>query len=192
MAGVCALTLTLVGVATVLDEPQPAAAAPPLPATGGGLAPGSVPAQYESLVLQAGSTCAAAPPAVIAAQIQQESGWNPKAVSSAGAEGISQFLPSTWPNWSRPRQSPFDPAAAILAQGRYDCAIAKTMAAGQQRGRLPESLDLTSAMLAGYNAGPTIVAKYRKVPPFRETQHYVKKITGFIKDAQRDAILANE
>jgi hypothetical protein len=36
------------------------------------------------------------------------------------------------------------------------------------------------------------VAKYRKVPPFRETQNYVKKITGFLADAKRDAIAMEE
>jgi cell wall-associated NlpC family hydrolase len=176
VAGVCALALALVGVATVLDDSSPAAAAPPLPGTGGGLRPDAVPSRYESLVSQAGSMCAAAPAAVIAAQIEQESGWNPKAVSSADAEGISQFLPSTWPRWSKPGQSPFDPGAAILAQGRYDCAIAKTMATAQQHGQLLKSLDLTSAMLAGYNAGPAAVLAAHGIPQNGQTPGYVQAI----------------
>ena len=40
--------------------------------------------------------------------------------------------------------------------------------------------------LAGYNAGPTVVAKYRKVPPFPETRNYVKRITGFLADAKEN------
>jgi len=187
-AGVCISALVPLGLATVFDDPPPAAAVLPLPGTGGGLRPGSVPARFESLVRQAGSMCGAAPPAVIAAQIQQESGWNPKAVSSAGAEGISQFLPSTWPNWSKPGQSPFDPAAAILAQGRYDCAIAKSMAAARREGRLPRAIDLTSAMLAGYNAGPGTAAAWLREPggsdadlyaeqiPYVETATYVRRV----------------
>jgi cell wall-associated NlpC family hydrolase len=176
LAGVCTLAFALVGVATVLEDPPPAAATPPLAGTGGGLLPGSVPAQYKALVLRAGSLCAAAPPAVIAAQIQQESGWNPKAVSSAGAQGISQFLPSTWPHWSRPGESPFDPAAAILAQGRYDCALAKTMATAKAHDRLPKSFDVTSAMLASYNAGPTAVLTAHGVPQNGQTPGYVQAI----------------
>lgn len=176
MAAVCALALGLVGMATLLDDPPRAIAGPPLLGTGGGLLPGSVPARYVSLVLQAGSMCAPAPPAVIAAQIQQESGWNPRAVSSAGAEGISQFLPSTWPHWSRLGESPFDAAAAIRAQGRYDCAIARTMAAAKRQRQLPESLDLTSAMLAGYNAGPAAVLAAHGIPDNGQTPGYVEAI----------------
>jgi cell wall-associated NlpC family hydrolase len=176
VAAVCVLALALVGVATMLDDPPPAAAAAPLPGTGGGLMPGTVPAQYKALVLKAGSMCAAAPPSVIAAQIQQESGWNPKAVSSAGAEGISQFLPSTWPHWSRPGESPFDPSAAILAQGRYDCGLAKTMAGAKGHGQLPTSVDLTSALLAGYNAGPAAVLAAHGIPQNGQTPGYVRAI----------------
>src|SRR5450756_3206120 len=95
---------------------------------GRGLRTGPVPSQYAALVLQAGSMCPAAPPSVIAAQIEQESGWDPHSVRPAGAQGISQFMPGTWPGWSLPGQSPFDPAAAIPAQGRYDCAAAITLA----------------------------------------------------------------
>ena len=85
---------------------------------GQGLRPGAVPAQYAALVQQAGSICPAAPPSIIAAQIEAESGWDPNSVSSAGAQGISQFMPGTWPGWSLPGQSPFDPAAAIPARPR--------------------------------------------------------------------------
>jgi cell wall-associated NlpC family hydrolase len=177
VAVVSVLGLGLVAIATVLDDaPSASAGAPPIPATGGGLQPGSVPARYERLVLETGLMCSAAPPAIIAAQIKQESDWNPDAVSPAGAEGISQFLPTTWPSWSKPGDSPFDPNAAIPAQGRYDCAIARTMADAQQRGQLPKNVDLTSLMLAGYNAGPAKVVAAHGVPPIAETQSYVRVI----------------
>jgi cell wall-associated NlpC family hydrolase len=119
---------------------------------------------------------------VIAAQIQQESGWKPDAISPAGAEGISQFLPSTWPNWSQPGQSPFDPRAAIPAQGRYDCAIARTMRQAQQLGRLSKNLDLTSLMLAGYNAGPAAVVSANGVPENGQTPDYVRSILDSAPD----------
>jgi cell wall-associated NlpC family hydrolase len=171
------LVLGLVAMMTLLDEvPSASAGAPPIPGTGGGLRAGSVPKQYEALVLAAGSLCAAAPAAIVAAQIQQESDWNPHAVSPSGAEGISQFLPTTWPNWSKPGESPFDPDAAIPAQGRYDCAIAATMAQAQHDGRLPTADDLTSLMLAGYNAGPAAVLAARGIPAITETQSYVRAI----------------
>lgn len=178
-----ALVLGLVAMMTLFGAvPSASAGSPPIPGTGGGLRPGSVPGQYEALVLQAGSVCAAAPPSIIAAQIQQESDWNPDAVSPSGAEGISQFLPSTWPSWSSPGQSPFDPDAAIPAQGRYDCAIATTMAHAQDDGRLPKTIDLTSLMLAGYNAGPTKVLAARGIPAITETQTYVRDILDSAPD----------
>jgi cell wall-associated NlpC family hydrolase len=120
--------------------------------------------------------CAAASPAVIAAQIQQESNWDPTAVSPAGAQGISQFLPSSWPQWSKPGESPFDADAAIAAQGRYDCALARTMSSAQQRGELPKSVDLTSLMLAAYNAGPNKVLAAHGIPPIAQTENYVQTI----------------
>jgi hypothetical protein len=125
--------------------------------------------------MQAGSMCAAAPPSIIAAQIEQESGWAPTAVSPAGAEGISQFMPATWLAWSRPGQSPFDPAAAIPAQGRYDCAIAAGLEPDQRAG-LFGGLDLTSLMLAGYNAGPATVIAAGGIPENGQSPDYVSHI----------------
>jgi cell wall-associated NlpC family hydrolase len=154
---------------------------PAVAAVGGlgrGLRSGTVPAQYVALVLAAGAMCAAAPPSIIAAQIEQESGWNPRAVSLAGAEGISQFLPGTWSAWSAPGESPFDPGAAIPAQGRYDCAIAGQMQAWQGQGKVPVSLSLTVLMLAGYNAGPFAVLATAGIPGNGQTPGYVAAITA--------------
>lgn len=145
---------------------------------GQGLRSGSVPAVYAALVVAAGSVCAAAPPSIIAAQIEQESGWNPVAVSPAGAEGISQFLPGTWASWARPGSSPFDPGAAIAAQGRYDCALAAQVQAWQGQGRLPAGLPVTVLMLASYNAGPFAVLAAGGVPQNGQTPRYVATITA--------------
>ncbi|MDT0262471.1 NlpC/P60 family protein [Jatrophihabitans lederbergiae] len=145
---------------------------------GHGLKAGTAPAAYVALVSAAGAMCPAAPASVIAAQIEQESGWNPKAVSPAGAEGISQFLPGTWPSWSKAGESPFDPAAAIPAQGRYDCSIAAQMQAWQGQGKVPASLTLTELMLAGYNAGPYAVLSAAGIPQNGQTPGYVAAITA--------------
>lgn len=53
-----------------------------------------------------------------AAQVRQESGFNPSAVSHAGARGIAQFMPATWAHWAQ-GQDPFDAAAGIKAQHAY-------------------------------------------------------------------------
>jgi soluble lytic murein transglycosylase-like protein len=146
---------------------------------GGSLRPGSVPAAYLPLVLSAGRTCAAAPPSILAAQLETESGWDPGARSPVGALGIAQFMPGTWARWGGDangdgRADVHDPGDAIPAQARYDCALAGEMAAaltaGQVRG------DLTELMLASYNAGPGAVRAAGGVPAFVETRNYVVRI----------------
>ena len=116
-----------------------------------------IPAAYVPWVLAAGSLCATITPAVIAAQDQVESGWNPHAVSSAGAEGIAQFLPATFATWGRNDDgtgnvSPFDPADEIMAQGRYDCSLAALMSRWWRPGG--SSGDVRRPGAGRYNAGP--------------------------------------
>jgi len=183
-AGAAAIVLMvcLVIALPVLVVVLAAVSAPPAQSAGGlgsGLRAGSVPAAYAGLVERAGSLCAAAPPSIVAAQLEQESGFNPDAVSPAGAEGIAQFMPGTWPAWSLPGQSPFDPAAAIPAQGRYDCALAATMASALASGRLPASAgSVTELMLAGYNAGSGAVLAAGGIPQNGETPAYVAAIVA--------------
>jgi cell wall-associated NlpC family hydrolase len=145
---------------------------------GTGLRKGTVPAAYEQLVIAAGKACPAAPASIIAAQLEQESAWKPDVISSAGAAGIAQFLPSTWTSWSAPGQSPFDPVAAIPAQAKYDCSLAKQVTEWQQAGKLPATLDVTSLMLAAYNAGPYAVLAADGIPQNGETPAYVTRITS--------------
>jgi cell wall-associated NlpC family hydrolase len=126
-----------------------------------------VPAAYLPWVLSAGALCATITPAVIAAQDQVESDWNPHAVSSAGAEGIAQFLPGTFATWGQDSDgtgdvSPFDPADEIMAQGRYDCSLASLMSALEGAGQV--SGDVLSLALAAYNAGPGAVEAAHGVP----------------------------
>lgn len=160
-------------------------------------------AEYRPWVIKAGSMCKEITPPVIAAQIQQESGWNPNAQSYSYekdpetgktikvplAQGISQFIPGTWKTWGRDDDgkggaSPFHPGDAIMAQGRYDCALVKDVKgyieAGQASG---DVLDLT---LAAYNAGPYAVKKYGGIPPYAETKNYVKTIKALIAKYSKD------
>jgi hypothetical protein len=120
-------------------------------------------------------------PPQIAAQTQQESAWNKDAVSSAGAQGLGQFLPGTWATWGRADApgpvSPFNPGDALMAMGRYDCAISAEVA------RVPGSP--LANMLAGYNAGPAAVLEFGGVPPFAQTQGYVASIEALIPRYER-------
>lgn len=107
---------------------------------------------------------------LLAAQIQQESGWDPNAVSPVGAEGLTQFMQATWGEFGE--GDPFDPQASIEAQGRYMADL---------RDQVAELADgdeqkLTELTLAAYNAGPGAVNSHGGIPPFAETEAYVPKI----------------
>ncbi|MEV7727071.1 peptidoglycan DD-metalloendopeptidase family protein [Streptomyces sp. NPDC087917] len=146
---------------------------------GGALNPKNVPPQYVPWVLKAGSICPQITPPVIAAQIEAESGWINGRTSPVGAQGLSQFMPGTWVGWGRDddgngRVDPFDPGDAIMAQGRYDCALARDVEGYKARGIASgPTLDLA---LAAYNAGPGAIEKYGGIPPYQETQSYVVAI----------------
>lgn len=100
-------------------------------------------------------------PKIIIRQINQESGFNPKAKSSAGALGIAQIMPDTAKGW---KVNPLDPYASIEAMCREQAKYLKTYKGDYKK------------MLAAYNAGPGAVAKHKGVPPYKETQNYVKNI----------------
>jgi hypothetical protein len=141
----------------------------------------SVPAEFAPWLQRAGALCPQISPALLAAQLQQESGFNTTAVSPVGAQGPAQFMPSTWPSWGRDddgngQVSPTDIGDAVMAQGRYMCALAGQMAEALAAGRVQGSLqDLT---LAAYNAGPGDVRAAGGVPHNGETETYVARINA--------------
>jgi len=137
---------------------------------GGGAAsavPSFVPAAYrEPLRLAASRWSVGA--ALLAAQLQQESGFNPRSVSSAGAQGIAQFMPGTARSYGL--SDPFDAVAAINAQAHLMHDLLRRFA----------SVPLA---LAAYNAGPARVADCWCVPPIAETQAYVARIVAIARGA---------
>ena len=142
------------------------------------LAEGTVPAAYRSMVQEWGDLCPALNPALLAAQLYQESGFNPHAQSPANAKGIAQFIPGTWATHGLDgngdgKRDVFDPADAIPSAAAYDCKLASYVKRA--------SGDPTANMLAAYNAGAYAVIKYDGVPPYRETQDYVKRIRSLEK-----------
>lgn len=94
--------------------------------------------------------------------VQQESGWNAKAVSHKGALGLAQLMPGTA---ARLRVDPQEPAQNLEGGARYLKTQYQTF--GDWR-----------LALAAYNAGPGAVKKYGGIPPFRETKNYVRIIAG--------------
>jgi soluble lytic murein transglycosylase-like protein len=103
-------------------------------------------------------------PRFIHAVIKQESRYNSQAVSGAGAEGLMQMMPATAERFGL--KDPFDPAANVEAGTKYLKFLLK---------RFDGDVSLA---LAGYNAGEGSVDKYKGVPPYGETQNYVKKIVA--------------
>jgi hypothetical protein len=101
-------------------------------------------------------------PHLVAAIIQAESNFDPKAVSARGAQGLMQLMPDTARDLMV--QDPFDPAQNIEGGTRYLRSLLDTFEG-----------DLTLS-IAAYNAGPTVVGEIRKVPPYPETRTYVQRV----------------
>ncbi|MEV8569410.1 bifunctional lytic transglycosylase/C40 family peptidase [Streptomyces sp. NPDC051322] len=146
------------------------------------LAKGAVPSQYQTTVQKWGNLCPSLNPALLAAQLYQESGWNPQAKSPANALGLAQFIPGTWATHGIDgngdgKKNIWDPADAIPSAASYDCELAGYVK------NVPG--DRSDNMLAAYNAGSYAVIKYGGVPPYRETQNYVKIIRTLEKSFAR-------
>lgn len=185
VAGAIGLGLSLCFVALLVVGTYSAAAGLAGGAGGGGavaLAKGAVPARYQSLVQKWGNLCPEINPALLAAQLYQESGWRPDAESHANAQGIAQFIPGTWAAHGVDGDKDgdrdvWDPADAIPSAATYDCELAGYV------DDVPG--DRTNNMLAAYNAGAYRVIKSGGVPAIKETQNYVKIIRSLEKSFAR-------
>ncbi len=159
---------------------------------GGALADGKVPPELEIWYRRAGSLCPEISPSVLAAQGRQESGFRRGLTSPAGAQGLSQFLPSTAhatdPDDGRPylldadgsgSASLWDDGDAIIAQGRYMCSIAHQVERWIGDGKVHG--DVVPLALAAYNAGEGAVLASGGMPNqvpahYSETRPYVANI----------------
>jgi soluble lytic murein transglycosylase len=102
---------------------------------------------------------------LLKAIIKAESGFDPRAVSKKGAKGLMQIMPDNFKLLGI--KDPFDPSQNIHAGARYF---------KQMYDRFKGKLSLS---LAAYNAGPTAVERYKTVPPYEETEEYVKRVLKF-------------
>lgn len=106
-------------------------------------------------------------PEMVRAVIQQELSGDPTIVSAAGAQGLMQLMPATAAGFGV--QNAFDPEQNIKAGTRY------------LAGLLREFNGDADKALAAYNAGPAAVKKAGGIPPFPETQHYVRRIKAMMR-----------
>jgi soluble lytic murein transglycosylase-like protein len=121
---------------------------------------------FGALFVQAGARHGV-PPSLLEAVAQAESGFDPTAVSPVGAQGLMQIMPGTARELG---VDPMDPAQAVDGAARL----------------LRRHIDRFGSLelaLAAYNAGPGAVDRFDGVPPYRETQDYVRKILADLRVA---------
>ncbi len=104
---------------------------------------------------------------LLKAIIRAESSFDPQAISRKGARGLMQIMPQNFQTLDI--QDPFDPQQNIMGGARYF------------RSLLDRYQGKVALTLAAYNAGPTAVDRYRRIPPYAETQNYVEKVLRYYK-----------
>jgi transglycosylase-like protein with SLT domain/D-alanyl-D-alanine carboxypeptidase-like protein len=126
--------------------------------------PAFVPTEFRGMITRAASRWNVSA-ALLAGQLMAESGFDPNAGSSAGAQGIAQFIPGTAAAYGL--RDPFDPAEAIDAEAHLMSDLIRQFGSPQ-------------LALAAYNAGPAPVEACHCVPAIPETQAYVTRILALL------------
>jgi soluble lytic murein transglycosylase-like protein len=120
--------------------------------------------EYDGVIEQAAERYGV-DPAVLHGLIQQESGFDPSAQSSAGASGLTQLMAGTASSMGV--ANPLNPTESIEGGARYLSQLLSQFGGN------------TEDALAAYNAGPGAVQQYGGIPPYAETQSYVSKVLGY-------------
>lgn len=159
----------------------------------GSLSVDAIPEQYRDVFVRAAQMCPAFPATMMAAQVNQESRWDPGAQSHAGAMGIAQIMPGTWREAGLDhdgdgRADPWNPADALPVMASINCEnlerVDGLLASGAVVG------DRLELALAAYNAGLGAVQRHRGIPPYAETQDYVATIARTVSTYAEEYVLA--
>jgi soluble lytic murein transglycosylase-like protein len=134
------------------------------PATVATDAPAPVPPEQINALVQQNADVWQVDPALIKSVIANESSFNANATSPVGAQGLMQLMPETAAALGV--KDPYDPAQNVAGGTRYLKSL------------LDRFKGDTRLAVAAYNAGPGAVEKYNDVPPYAETQNYVKNVLG--------------
>jgi soluble lytic murein transglycosylase-like protein len=116
-------------------------------------------------------------PALLLAVMKAESSFNPIVVSKAGAVGLMQLVPET--------------AMRHGVQNLYDTNENVAGGARHLRYLLDRFHGNTRLALAAYNAGERKVDRYKQIPPYKETRHYVQKVLSYYRDYRKEAGLVS-
>jgi soluble lytic murein transglycosylase-like protein len=114
-------------------------------------------------------------PALLLAVMKAESSFNPLVVSKAGAVGLMQLVPET--------------AMRHGVQHLYDTNENVAGGARHLRYLLDRFHGNTRLALAAYNAGERKVDRYKQIPPYKETRHYVQKVLSYYRDYRKEVSL---
>jgi hypothetical protein len=165
------LVLTLRGggeivcAASTVDRIAPDEVVPPEPSVGGPIEPLS-PVPYAAIIDEAASRVGV-DPRLVRAVIQVESAYQASARSRKGAMGLMQLMPETARRYAV--ADPYDPGANIDAGIRHLRSLL-------------DRFELSLA-LAAYNAGEAAVERFRGIPPYAETQRYVRQVLRLLGSA---------
>ena len=127
------------------------------------------PEEWRAIINKA-AVASGLPASLIEAVIRTESDFKASATSPKGAQGAMQIMPGTQKELAL--EDPYDAEANVMA----GCAYLR---------RQLDSFGSLELALAAYNAGPANVKKYGGIPPFAETQEYVRRVTGLHLAADR-------